>query len=225
MQLSHLPQQPVAGDNADGVVDQLEVLDVGAEDVVARGGVAHEDVANPLVEVAFAVDVGDVVVARLLGQGDGLAQAHDGRHAAERQLGAARFGDEAVGAMGEGRHLLFLASFGRDRDDGQGGEARVGLEALGERLPIGRRARCVGKDEGEVAALVLQELQSLVAILRLQDRVARGQGREEACSAVLVGLDCQNLLVRLHTPTAVHVRAWFPWIVPCCTSNLWYHRN
>ena len=115
-----IAQQAVPRRDAEDVVDQLEVFDVGTDDIVLQRRVLPEDLPDPLVEKFLAAQAGQPVILELVDHGGGFTQADDAGRAVQDDLRLIGLGHKIRRAVGEGRHLVGLAVALRGDDDRDG---------------------------------------------------------------------------------------------------------
>ena len=93
----------------------------------------------------------------------------------QNHLGPIRLRHKVRGAVGQGRHLVFLTvSLGHydHRDEGQ---LPVGLHLIQEGVAIHHRHHHIQQDQGDAVFVLAQDFQRLLPVLRLQNFIFTGQ--------------------------------------------------
>ena len=191
-------QQAVPRRNAENVVDELEVVDVGADDVILLLRVLPEGLPDPLVKIFLAAQAGQPVVLELVDHGGGLPQADDAGGAVQDNLRLIGLGHKIRGAMGQRRHLVGLAVALRGDDDRDGRVIGVGLDDREEGVAVHDGHDDIQQDQGDPLPVQLQKAERLPPVPRLEDPVLRRQDPAERRPVDLAVFHYQNRFLCSH---------------------------
>ena len=103
-------QQPVTGGNAEGIVVELKIDDVGADNVVLLVRVAHKDLLGFLEEEFLAVQPGQPVILELVDHGSSLLKVENAGNPVENYLRTVGLGNEVRSAVRQGGDFSVLAA-------------------------------------------------------------------------------------------------------------------
>ena len=106
VQAGYLLQQTVTGCNTEGIVDQLEILDVRTEDIIFHIRIPIQDVPGLLAEGIPCCILGDTVIPELIDKSRCFPQMDNACYPVQDDLGAVGFGEKIRGTMGQSRHLV-----------------------------------------------------------------------------------------------------------------------
>ena len=191
-------QDPVACLKAERLIDEFEILHIGADQVVFLIWVPAQDLTDPLIEKRLAVQPGEPVVLHLVHQRRRLPQGDDAGGPVEHHPGLIGLGDEVRRAHGQRLNLVLLAAPAGQDDDGDGGEDVVRAELFHKGVPIHDGHPDIQKDQGDVVLAQIEKIQGLLTVGGLQRVVVRRQDLAEYSAAGQIVLYDQNAALCPH---------------------------
>ena len=114
--IGNRPEQPVALPDTEGVVEELEVLHVHANDTVGLVRVGIQTLPELAVEKLLGIDSGKPVVLQKIYNGRVFPEINQAGHPVQNHLRPVGLGYEVRGTVGKSRHLVLL-TVGLGSDD------------------------------------------------------------------------------------------------------------
>ena len=188
-------QQPVPGRNPEHVVDQLEILDVGADHIVALLGILGQQLLGLPVEKLLAVKPGQPVVLELVDHGRRLPQIDDAGHAVQDHLGLVGLCHEIGGPVSQGRHLVGLAVILRGDDHRDGRVVGRGFHDGQKGIAVHHGHHQIQQNEGYLILVPFQQGERLLPVFRFQHLILIGQYRVQHSPVDLVVLNHQYCFI------------------------------
>ena len=90
-------------------------------------------------------------------------------------LGPIRLWHKVRGAVGQGRYLVFLAVALGHYDDRNEGQLGVILDPVQKGIAVHHWHHHIQQDQGDAVLMLIQDLQCLLSVLRLQHLIVAGQ--------------------------------------------------
>ena len=168
-------QQAVSRRDAKHIIIQLEILHIGEYQTVFPLRILRQPLPHLLVKELLAVKPGKPVILNLADNTAGLPQLDKAGHPAQNHLGPIGLGHKVRGAMGQGQYLVFLAVALGGHDDRNQRQLCVLPDAVQEGIAVHHRHHQIQQDQGNTVLMLMQDIQRLLPVFRLQDPIAVGQ--------------------------------------------------
>ena len=188
-----IAQQTIALLYAEGVVIELEIFDVRAENAVILLRAFLQTPADLAVEVFAAVQPGERIILELVDHGGGFAQLDDAGDAVQDDAGPVGLGNEVRCAMRQRVDFVRLAVFLRHDDDGNLHEALIRLDGIEKGVSVHDGHHHVEEDQRGFIRVALQNLQRFPTVFRLQHLILAPENLAEQLPVERVVLDDEYL--------------------------------
>ena len=106
--VSNRPEQPVALPDTEGVVEQLEIFYVCANDTIGLVRIGIQTLPELAVEKLPGIDPGKPVVLQKIYNGRAFPEVNQAGHPVQNHLRPVGLGYEVRGTAGKSRHLVLL---------------------------------------------------------------------------------------------------------------------
>ena len=191
-------QHSVSRGNAEGVVVELEIDDVGAENTVLPAGIPVQNLLGLLKEEFLAVQPGEPVVLEVIDHRRSLPQMDDARDTVENHLGPVGLGNKVRSAVGESQNLGILAvGLGQD-DHRDQGEPGILLDGVQKGVAVHDRHHNVQQNQGNALRVLPEQFQRGSTVFRFQRGIPRGQNFHQHGPVQRVVLNYQYFLPCFH---------------------------
>ena len=191
--VSNRPEQPVALPDTEGVVEQLEIFYVRANDTIGLVRIGIQTLPELAVEKLPGIDPGKPVVLQKIYNGRVFPEVNQAGHPVQNHLRPVGLGYEVRGTAGKSRHLVLL-TVGLGGDDyGDRRQHRIPPEDVQQGIAVHFRHHDVQQDQRDFLSLPPEQRKRSLAVLRLQDLITFLQNRAQNLPVQFVVLNNQNL--------------------------------